>query len=76
MYIKITTLGPRGPLRQSGVEVVSQLAQRRARSGSGPELLLPLPRPALLPVGEEEECLDCNISQQKLGIYELLERRS
>lgn len=31
-----STLGPRGPLRHKGVEVVSQLAHRRARRGSPP----------------------------------------
>lgn len=37
----IITLGPLGPFLHRGVEVVSQLAQRRARRGSPPPLLLP-----------------------------------
>lgn len=32
--MNVCTFGPRGPFLQRGVEVVSQLAQRRARRGS------------------------------------------
>lgn len=38
--ILVFTFGPRGPFLQRGVEVVSQLAQRRARRGSLVVLLL------------------------------------
>ena len=37
------TLGPRGPFLQSGVEVVSQLAHRRAPAASAPRVSCCLP---------------------------------
>lgn len=76
MHLHIHTLGPLGPFLQRGVEVVSQLAHRRASRLLFPEvqlfpfpqLLLPLP---MVLAAEEEYCFGCWIkSQQKLGMQE------
>lgn len=54
-YWKLITLGPLGPFLQSGVEVVSQLAQRRARRESPPPLPLGQPRVGLMGLPVEKE---------------------
>lgn len=67
--VYICTLGPRGPFLQSGVEVVSQLAQRRARSGSPPPPFPPPRSGAFVAEAEGGACLLVwRMSQQKLEI--------